>query len=84
MKALVITAIAALTLALAAAPTTAKCYGCGANGKLLNGIWSNGIWENGTSYQGSSMQGSQLQGSRTHGAEVTIGSADLVKIELPR
>ena len=29
------------------------------------------------------MQGT-MQGTRTHGAEVTIGSAALVRIELPR
>ena len=25
-----------------------------------------------------------MQGTRTHGVEVTVGSADLVRIELPR
>jgi hypothetical protein len=88
MKTLVLFVIAALTLT-AAVPAVAKCYGCGANGTLLNGIWSNGVWGNGVYYQGSSMQGStmqgtSMQGSRTHGAEVIIGSATLVKIELPR
>jgi hypothetical protein len=69
-----------------AAPAAAKCYGCGANGTLLNGIWNNGSWYNGSSYQGSQYQGTTMQGARTHGAsaEVTIGSAVLVRVELPR
>jgi hypothetical protein len=78
MKTLVPFLIAALTLTTAGT-AVAKCFGCGSNGVLLNGIWDNGVWGNGTSYQGVNMQG-----TRTHGAEVTIGSADLVRIELPR
>ena len=95
MKTLVIAAIAALTLTLAASagPNGDPCgtLGCGHNGTSLNGIWSNGVWgngvwRNGASHQGSSMQGMNMQGTRTHGApvEVTIGSAVLVRIELPR
>ena len=85
MKTLVVAAIAALTLTLAASagPNDDFCptFGCGNNGTSLNGIWSNG-----TTYQGSSLQGMNMQGTRTHGApaEVTIGSAVLVRIELPR
>ena len=83
MKTLVPLLIAALTLT-SAAPAAAKCYGCGANGTLLNGIWENGTDYNGTYYQGSQMQGTSAQGSRTHGAEITIGSSSLVRVELPR
>jgi hypothetical protein len=92
MKTLLAIWVVAAMLALTAgslpfaAPAAAKCYGCGANGVLLNGIRSNGVWGNGTYYQGSQMQGTSMQGTRTHGtpAEVTIGSAILVGVELPR
>ena len=80
MKTLVIAAIAALTLTLAASagPNGDYCptFGCGNNGRSLNGIW-----ENGNTYQGNSQQG-----TRAHGmlGEVIIGSAILVRVELPR
>jgi hypothetical protein len=74
----------ALTAGSLSAPAAAKCYGCGANGTLLNGTMYNGVWGNGVYYQGSQMQGWTMQGTRTHGAEITIGSAVLVRVELPR
>ena len=55
------------------------------NGTSLNGIWSNGIWKTAPT-KAHQCTGMNMQGTRTHGApaEVTIGSAVLVRIELPR
>ena len=85
MKTLVTAAIAALTLGLAAS-ADAGIEGC--NGTSFNGIAANAISYQGglqgMTLQGVNMQGVTLQGARNHGAEVTIGSAVLVRIELPR
>ena len=94
MKALVALVIAALTLTLAAASAGPRddfdpgdddfcpTFGCGNNGRSLNGIWDNGIWQNGTQYQGMNMQGTRVRG--TSGEATIISSVGLVRVELPR
>ena len=86
MKTLVTAAIAALTLGLAASADAGieGCDGTSFNGIAANAISYQGVSLQGMTLQGVNMQGVTLQGARNHGAEVTIGSAVLVRIELPR
>jgi hypothetical protein len=81
------TIFAAAVIALAIGAASAHA-GWGSNGSGLNGSGLNGSGFNGSGLNGSGLNGSGLNGTDHSGlrpaAGPTIGSADLIVIELPR
>jgi uncharacterized protein YjbI with pentapeptide repeats len=79
---------ALIAIALAIGPTCALAgtdyQGMSMQGMNMQGVNMQGISLQGTSTQGTSAQGTTQQGTGTKARSITIGSANLINIELPR